>query len=163
MRSRLFSLVALLFISSTLYAQSDAQVRYKEAPARYQIYGGYSFLSNSLNGVPGFEQGINGFNAGFAIPPWHSLRFKVDFSREFILRIEQRLRQINLRKHRFASHFQQSRENRSGLFVGGVRRQQQHGPPRTDHRQDRRNQPITPLGNPKGTTDTSWDNKGSAA
>jgi hypothetical protein len=80
MRSRLFSLVALLFISSTLYAQSDAQVRYKEAPARYQIYGGYSFLSNSLNGVPGYEQGINGFDVGFAIPPWHNLRFKVDFS-----------------------------------------------------------------------------------
>jgi hypothetical protein len=80
MRSRLLSLVALLFISSTLYAQSDAPVRYKEAPVRYQIYGGYSFLSNSLNGVPGYVQGINGFNAGFAIPPWHSLRFKVDFS-----------------------------------------------------------------------------------
>jgi hypothetical protein len=80
MTSRLFPLIALLCLSSSLCAQSEPTARYPEAPARYQIYGGYSFLSNSLNGVPGYVQGINGFNAGFAIPPWHNLRFKVDFS-----------------------------------------------------------------------------------
>jgi hypothetical protein len=80
MTSRLFLSIALLCLSSSLRAQSQPPARYPEAPTRYQVYGGYSFLSNSLNGVPGYRQGINGFNAGFAIPPWHSLRFKVDFS-----------------------------------------------------------------------------------
>ena len=80
MTSRLFPVIALLCLSSSLRAQSEPPARYQEAPTRYQIYGGYAFLSNSLNGVPGYVQGINGFDAGFAIPPWHNLRFKVDFS-----------------------------------------------------------------------------------
>jgi hypothetical protein len=71
MPTRLFSLIALLCLSSVLYAQS-------EAPARYQIYGGYAFLSNSLNGVPGSHQPLNGFDASVAFPSWHNLRFKVD-------------------------------------------------------------------------------------
>ena len=73
MPSRLFSLIALLCLSSALHAQ-------KEAPARYQIYGGYSYLSNSLDGVTGSHQPLNGFDAGVAFPSWHNLRFKVDVS-----------------------------------------------------------------------------------
>jgi hypothetical protein len=80
MTSRLFPLIALLCLSPSIQAQSEPPASYKEAPTRYQIYGGYAFLSNSLNGVPGYVQGLNGFDAGFAIPPWHNLRFKVDFS-----------------------------------------------------------------------------------
>jgi hypothetical protein len=80
MRSHLSVLIALLFLSPILYAQSDAPVHYQEAPARYQIYGGYSFLSNSLNGVPGYVQGLNGFDVATGFPPWHNLRFKIDFS-----------------------------------------------------------------------------------
>lgn len=71
MPSRLLSLIALLCLSSALYAQS-------EPLARYQIYGGYTFLSNSLNGIPGSRQPLNGFDAGVAFPSWHSLRFKID-------------------------------------------------------------------------------------
>jgi hypothetical protein len=46
--------------------------------ARYQMYGGYSYISNSLNGVSGSHQGLNGWEYAFAIPPWHDLRFKLD-------------------------------------------------------------------------------------
>ncbi len=73
MLTRFLSLIALLCLSSALHAQS-------EAPARYQIYGGYAFLSNSLNGVPGSHQPLNGFDAAVAFPPWHHLRFKLDAS-----------------------------------------------------------------------------------
>jgi hypothetical protein len=71
MPTRLFSLIALLCLSCALHAQS-------EAPARYQIYGGYTFLSNSLNGVPGSHHPLNGFDGSLAFPSWHSLRFKID-------------------------------------------------------------------------------------
>jgi hypothetical protein len=71
MLSRLFSLIALLCLSSALYAQSEAH-------ARYQIFGGYSFLSNSLDGVTGSHHPLNGWDASLAFPSWHSLRFKMD-------------------------------------------------------------------------------------
>jgi len=73
MPSRLFSLIALLCLSSTLLAQSAA-------PARWQIYGGYAFLSNSFNGVAGSRQPLNGWDAALAFPAWHNLRFKIDLS-----------------------------------------------------------------------------------
>ena len=73
MPSRFFSLIALLCLSCALYAQ-------KEDSARYQIYGGYSFLSNSFNGVPGSRQPLNGWDAALAFPAWHNLRFKIDVS-----------------------------------------------------------------------------------
>jgi hypothetical protein len=71
MPSRLFSLIALLCLSSALYAQSEARVR-------YQVYGGYTFLSNSFNGVAGSRQPLNGWDAAVAFPSWRGLRFKVD-------------------------------------------------------------------------------------
>ena len=73
MASRLVSLIALLCLSSALHAQT-------EAPVRYQIYGGYAFLSNTLNGVPGAHQPLNGWDAAAAFAPWHGLRFKLDVS-----------------------------------------------------------------------------------
>jgi hypothetical protein len=73
MPSCLFSLLAVLCLSSAVHAQS-------EAPARYQIYGGYSYLSNSLNGVPGSQRPLNGWDASTAFPSWHSLRFEIDAS-----------------------------------------------------------------------------------
>ncbi|MGA2084642.1 MAG: hypothetical protein ABSG60_03880 [Terracidiphilus sp.] len=73
MPSRLLSLIALLCLSSALHAQSEAH-------ARYQISGGYDFLSNSFNGVPGSRQPLNGWDAAVAVPFWHSLRFKADVS-----------------------------------------------------------------------------------
>src|SRR5580658_6149829 len=73
MPSRLFALIAMLCLPAALHAQS-------EAPARFQIFGGYSFLSNSLNGVPGSHQPLNGWDAAMAFPSWHRLRFKIDVS-----------------------------------------------------------------------------------
>lgn len=69
---RLVWCVALLFCAASLPAQTVS-------PPRYQFFGGYSFLSNSLNGVSGAHQLLNGYEAALAIPPWHDLRFKVNF------------------------------------------------------------------------------------
>jgi hypothetical protein len=71
MTSRLLSLILLLGLPAALYSQS-------EAGARYQIYGGYTLLSNSFNGVPGSRQPLNGWDASAALFPWHNLRFKID-------------------------------------------------------------------------------------
>ena len=73
MPSRLLSLVALLCLTATLHAQ-------KEKPVRYEIFGGYSYLSNSLNGVTGSHHGLNGWDSSIAFSQWHNIRFKVDFA-----------------------------------------------------------------------------------
>jgi hypothetical protein len=66
-----FSLMALLCISSVLLAQ-------EKDPDHYQVYGGYTFLSNSFNGVPGSRQPLNGWDASLAFPAWRNLRFKME-------------------------------------------------------------------------------------
>ncbi|HKF50382.1 MAG TPA: hypothetical protein VKB38_23670 [Terracidiphilus sp.] len=71
----LFRHFALLAIACTPVA-----VLAQDAPPRHQLYGGYSFLSNSFNGVPGARHPLNGWDAGFAFPSWHNLRFRVDIS-----------------------------------------------------------------------------------
>jgi hypothetical protein len=68
---RLFPVIAMVCLTAALYAQS-------EKPAHYQLYGGYTFLSNSINGVPGSRQPMNGWDASIAFPSWHDLRFKID-------------------------------------------------------------------------------------
>ncbi|MGB7266928.1 MAG: hypothetical protein WBC92_15545 [Terracidiphilus sp.] len=68
---RPFLLIAVACLSSVLFAQS-------EKSPHYQLYGGYTFLSNSINGVPGAHQPLNGIDVSFAFPPWHSLRFKME-------------------------------------------------------------------------------------
>jgi hypothetical protein len=50
------------------------------SPPPFQIYAGYSGLSNSFNGVPGSRQPLNGMNAGLAFQQWHHLRIKLDYS-----------------------------------------------------------------------------------
>jgi len=70
---RIVLLTIMLCLVSALHAQS-------EAPARFQIYGGYTYLSNSFNGIPGSRQPLNGWDASAAFPAWHSLRFKIDTS-----------------------------------------------------------------------------------
>src|SRR5215831_9306722 len=72
MRSYLLGLFVLMCPSITLYAAAS------EAPPRYQIYGGYTWLSNSFNGFPGMRQPLNGWDASVGFPSWHSLRFKFD-------------------------------------------------------------------------------------
>jgi hypothetical protein len=73
MTSRFLSLLVVLSFAPILHAQP-------EAPPKYQIYGGYSFFSNSLNGVPGSHHPLNGWDAGVGFPSWHNLRFKIDVS-----------------------------------------------------------------------------------
>jgi len=74
MRLRLFLLLLAVCLTTTLL---EAQ---PELPPRYQIYGGYSYLSNSLNGVPGSQHALRGWDASVAFPDWHNLRFKIDVS-----------------------------------------------------------------------------------
>ena len=71
MRFCWFPLIVVICLATSLRAQSEAK-------ARYQIYGGYSWLSNSFNGFPGARQSLNGWDASVAFPAWHSLRFKID-------------------------------------------------------------------------------------
>jgi hypothetical protein len=68
---RFVLLLALLCIAPILRAQSDA-------PARHEVYGGYTYLSNTFNGIPGSRQALNGWDASLAFPSWHHIRFKVD-------------------------------------------------------------------------------------
>ncbi len=69
---RFITLLALLCLTPLLPAQTE------EPPARYQIYGGYSYLSNAINGVPGARHSINGWDASVGFPAWHHLRFVID-------------------------------------------------------------------------------------
>jgi hypothetical protein len=71
MPSRFLSLIALLCLSPILHAQ-------QEAPPLIQIYGGYSYISNSINGVTGSHHALNGWDASIAFKPWHNVRFKID-------------------------------------------------------------------------------------
>jgi hypothetical protein len=73
LRKYLFALVAL---TCPFIHASDAT----KSPTPFQIYAGYSRLSNSFNGVRGFHQPLNGMNAGLAFPEWHHLRIKLDYS-----------------------------------------------------------------------------------
>ena len=77
MTSRHLLLTALLCLATATHAQSTAE---SKAPARFQLYGGYSFLSNSFNGLPGFRQPLNGWDSSIAFGAWHNLRFKIDVS-----------------------------------------------------------------------------------
>jgi hypothetical protein len=72
-RARFFILAALLSIAVGATAQ-------QQSPPPIEIYGGYSWLSNSFNGLPGAQKALNGLDGGAAFEPWHHLRFKVDAS-----------------------------------------------------------------------------------
>src|SRR5580658_515124 len=68
----------LLFLLSILLPlESGAQ---SQASAPFQIYGGFSYLSNSFNGIPGSRQPLTGWDAAVAFPAWYNLRFKIDVS-----------------------------------------------------------------------------------
>lgn len=67
----IYLLLLMMLSAFTLFAQS-------ERPAHYQIFGGYSYLSNSFNGVPGARQSLNGWDASVGFPAWRNLRFKID-------------------------------------------------------------------------------------
>jgi hypothetical protein len=77
MTIRLVLLFALLQMAAAVHAQNEATA---QKPARFQLYGGYAFVSNSPNGQPGEQQPMNGWNASIGIPLWRFIRFKVDVS-----------------------------------------------------------------------------------
>ena len=71
MSSRVLGCLLLVLLTAGVHAQTDFS-------ARYQLYGGYSFLSNAINGVSGSHQPLNGYEVALAIPPWHDLRYKMN-------------------------------------------------------------------------------------
>jgi hypothetical protein len=77
MTSRHSFLFALMYAAAALHAQTDAP---SQKPPRFELYGGYAFLNNSPNGLPGERQPLNGWNATIAVPPWRFIRFKIDVS-----------------------------------------------------------------------------------
>ncbi len=80
MSSRFVFLLAMLCLSSALHGQTETATAKAGEPARFQVYGGYSYLTNSLNGVPGAHHALSGWDASFGFPSWHNLRFKLDVS-----------------------------------------------------------------------------------
>jgi hypothetical protein len=73
MLKRLLFLAAAFLLTLAADAQSGSS-------APYQLSGGFTYLSNSFNGTPGSRQPLLGWDAGVAFPPYHSLRFAMDFS-----------------------------------------------------------------------------------
>ena len=70
---RWMTLLVLLLTAPISSAQSSDS-------SSYQISGGLSSLSNTINGVPGARQPLLGWEASLAAPAWRNLRFKIDYS-----------------------------------------------------------------------------------
>ena len=77
---RFSTFLALLCFSILAHAQVTSTVHDPGGPEHFQLYGGYSYQSNTFNGVPGHQQSLNGWELSFAFPTmWHGrLRFKMD-------------------------------------------------------------------------------------
>lgn len=67
----------LLSVASLLTPAANAQ---SESSAPYQIFGGFTYLSNSFNGTPGARQPLTGWDASVSFPPYRHLRFVIDVS-----------------------------------------------------------------------------------
>jgi hypothetical protein len=79
MRRRFSAFLALLCFSVMVHAQAVPAVHESGGPEHYQLYGGYSYQSNTFNGVPGHQQSLNGWELSFAFPQMlRGLRFKMD-------------------------------------------------------------------------------------
>ena len=72
-RGRWMTLLVLLSSALISSAQSSDA-------SSYQISGGFSYLSNTINGVPGARQPLLGWEASLATPAWRNLRFKIEYS-----------------------------------------------------------------------------------
>jgi hypothetical protein len=75
MTSRFLALLCLLIAASAVHAQTDSRLQTKP---HYQLYGGWTWLSNSFNGLPGNQHPLDGWEASIAFQDWHNFRFKVD-------------------------------------------------------------------------------------
>ena len=73
MRCRFLPPILILCLSCLLHAQP-------EKPARHQLYGGYTWVSNTFNGLPGSRQPLNGWDASIAFAQWRGFRYKMDVS-----------------------------------------------------------------------------------
>ena len=72
---RKFYLLLLALACPVIHASDAGRL-----PPPFEIYAGYSRLSNSFNGVQGSHQPLNGMYAGIAFPEWRHLRIKLDYS-----------------------------------------------------------------------------------
>ena len=72
---RFLVLTLLLGVSTALSAQTE-----REPAPHYQLFGGYSYFSNAINGVPGSRQALNGWNVSMTFPLLHDLHVKADVS-----------------------------------------------------------------------------------
>jgi len=70
-RLSLFSAAAFAF---TLAAAAQT------TPPPWQLFGGFTYLSNTFNGVPGARQPLTGWDASAGFPPYRNLRFVIDVS-----------------------------------------------------------------------------------
>jgi len=68
------------FIPLLLWLCPVALAAQAPGPPPYEIFAGYSWLSNSFNGVPGSRQALNGEEGSLAFPGWHGLRVKIDLA-----------------------------------------------------------------------------------
>jgi len=73
MQMRIAPVLALLLLPTASAAQFETS-----PPIR--VSGGYSYLSNSFNGIPGSRQPLDGWDADATFPWFHRLRFTVDVS-----------------------------------------------------------------------------------
>jgi hypothetical protein len=71
MLTRYLCLVLLLSMEAGLHAQDERRMR-------HEVYGGYTYLSNSFNGVPGARQPLSGWDASYAFPDWRNLHLKLE-------------------------------------------------------------------------------------
>ena len=68
-------MVLLVFLLTTLTSSAQSS-----DSSSYKISGGFSYLSNTINGVAGARQPLFGWEASLATPAWRNLRFKIDYS-----------------------------------------------------------------------------------
>ena len=74
---RMLNRLLLVPIALVLPLASAAQ---SASSAPYEIFGGYTYLSNSFNGTPGSHQPLTGWDTSVAFPQYRHLRFVIDVS-----------------------------------------------------------------------------------
>ncbi|MGA8732123.1 MAG: acyloxyacyl hydrolase [Terracidiphilus sp.] len=67
----------LLPVALLVTLSADAQ---PGSSAPFQIFGSFTYLSNSFNGTPGARQPLTGWDASVSFPPYRHLRFLIDVS-----------------------------------------------------------------------------------
>ena len=68
------------FLTLLLLCLPLSSARAQTATAPYLLSGSFDALTNSFNGVPGARHPLLGWSASAAFPPWHNLRFVLDYA-----------------------------------------------------------------------------------